>query len=106
MLSIIFEYLKYYVDSLSENILRGYRTKYEHGWLPHWAPLGYLNDPIARTIVPDPDRFPLMRRIWELMLSGAWIPRQIWQLASREWGPVLATAASLGRRTNRAQHHP
>src|SRR6202049_4052180 len=42
MLSIIFGYSKYYVDSLSENVRRGYRTKVAHGWLPGLAPLGYL----------------------------------------------------------------
>lgn len=54
MLSIIFGYSKYYVDSLSENIRRGNRTKIEMGWLPKMAPTGYLNDPKTRTIVPDP----------------------------------------------------
>ena len=40
MLSIIFGYSKYYVDSLSENIRRGLRTKLQHGWLPGLAPAG------------------------------------------------------------------
>src|SRR3990172_1524990 len=34
MLSIIFGYSKYYVDSLSENVRRGNRTKVENGWRP------------------------------------------------------------------------
>jgi hypothetical protein len=50
MLSIIFGYSKYYVDSLSENVRRGYRTKVQRGWLPGLAPLGYLNDKEAKTI--------------------------------------------------------
>src|SRR5437764_9343051 len=41
MLSIIFGYSKYYVDSLSENVRRGNRTKVQNGWLPHIPPLGY-----------------------------------------------------------------
>ena len=55
MLSIVFGYSKYYVDSLSENIRRGIRTKTENGWLPGLAPIGYLNDKANRSIVPDPD---------------------------------------------------
>lgn len=86
MLSIIFGYSKYYVDSLSENVRRGYRAKVQHGWLPGLAPLGYLNDKDAKTIVPDPDRFPLVRRMWTLMLTGAFPPRRIWELATRQWG--------------------
>jgi DNA invertase Pin-like site-specific DNA recombinase len=86
MLSIIFGYSKYYVDSLSENIRRGNRTKVEHGWLPCIAPLGYLNDKENRTIVPDPERFPLLRRMWELMLTGAYSPPRIRDIAVHEWG--------------------
>jgi len=44
MLSIIFGYSKYYVDSLSENVRRGFRAKVQHGWLPTIAPLGYSSD--------------------------------------------------------------
>ncbi len=49
MLSIIFGYSKYYVDSLSENVKRGNRTKVENGWLPNFAPTGYLNDKETKT---------------------------------------------------------
>ncbi len=86
MLSILFGYSKYYVDSLSENVRRGYRTKYEHGWLPTIPPIGYLNDKEAKTIIADPERFALIRRMWELMLTGAHSPRQIWETATHEWG--------------------
>ncbi len=86
MLSIIFGYSKYYVDSLSENIRRGNRTKIELGWLPKMAPTGYLNDKETRTIVPDYDRFPLLRRMWELMLTGACSPQKILGIATHEWG--------------------
>src|SRR6266545_4828543 len=86
MLSIIFGYSKYYVDSLSENVRRGNRAKRERGWLPNMAPTGYLNDREAKTIVVDPERFPLIRRMWELMLTGAYSPRQIWEIADKDWG--------------------
>ena len=86
MLSIIFGYSKYYVDNLSENIRRGIRTKLQHGWLPGLPPLGYFNEPRLRTIVPDPERFPLMRRMWEHMLTGTYSPRQIHEIASYHWG--------------------
>jgi DNA invertase Pin-like site-specific DNA recombinase len=86
MLSIVFGYSKYYVDSLSENVRRGYRTKVEHGWLPGLAPLGYLNDTTEKTIIPDADRFPLVRKLWQLMLTGAYSPRRLWETATRDWG--------------------
>ena len=86
MLSIIFGYSKYYVDNLSENIRRGLRTKLQHGWLPGLPPAGYLNEPDLRTIVPDPERFLLVRRMWELMLTGTYSPRQILDIATHQWG--------------------
>ena len=86
MLSIIFGYSKYYVDSLSENVRRGYRTKFENGWLPGLAPLGYLNDMEMKTIIQDPERFQLVREMWNLMLTGGYSPRKIWEIATHEWG--------------------
>jgi site-specific DNA recombinase len=86
MLSIIFGYSKYYVDSLSENVKRGNRTKIQRGWLPHLAPIGYLNDRETKTIIPDPDRFELVRRMWQLMLTGSYSIRHILRLATDEWG--------------------
>lgn len=86
MLSIIFGYSKYYVDSLSENVRRGNRTKVQKGWLPCFAPTGYLNDPATKTIVADPERFGILKRMWELMLTGIYSPRQILDIASHQWG--------------------
>ena len=86
MLSIIFGYSKYYVDSLSENVRRGYRTKVLHGWLPGLAPLGYLNDKESKTIIADPERFKLVQQMWRLMLTEAYSPRRIWEIATKDWG--------------------
>jgi DNA invertase Pin-like site-specific DNA recombinase len=98
MLSIIFGYSKYYVDSLSENVRRGNRAKFERGWLPNMAPTGYLNDHETKTIIPDPERFPLLRRMWELMLTGAYSPRRIWEIATREWGLRTKKRKRIGGR--------
>ena len=85
MLSIMFGQSKYYSDALSENVKRGNRTKLEKGWRPNKAPLGYLNDP-TKTISADPNTFPLIRRMFELALTGAYSPRQIAVIAREEWG--------------------
>jgi site-specific DNA recombinase len=77
MLSILFGQSKYYSDALSENVKRGIRTKLENGWLPGIAKIGYLNDAATHTIVVDPERFALIRELWELMLTGSYSPRRI-----------------------------
>ncbi len=89
MLAIMFGQSKYYVDSLSENIRRGNRTKREKGWLPSRAPIGYLNarsEAGEKNIVPDPDRFPVLKRIWELLLSGGYSVPQLLDLATNDLG--------------------
>lgn len=85
MLQIMFGQSKYYSDALSENVKRGIRTKIEKGWRSGKAPLGYLNDPVTRTIVPDPERLPLVRQMFDLLLAGI-CPKQIWEIARNEWG--------------------
>jgi site-specific DNA recombinase len=82
MLSIIFGYSKYYVDNLSENVKRGNRAKVERGWRPSRPPLGYRTDSATKTIVSDPERFPAVKEMWRMMVSGAYSPMQILDIAS------------------------
>lgn len=86
MLSIIFGYSKYYVDNLSENVKRGNRAKLSRGWRPNHAPIGYINDRATKTIVQDPAHFPVVRRIFDLMLTGAYSVERIAGIASTQWG--------------------
>jgi site-specific DNA recombinase len=90
MLSYIeFGMAQKYVDDLSRNVKRGLRTKVERGWYPSLAPLGYLNnktkDKGQRDISPDPERFRLVRQMWDLMLSGRYSAQQIARIANNHW---------------------
>lgn len=96
MLQIMFGQSKYYSDALSENVKRGIRTKRENGWQSGRPPVGYLNDPVTRTIVPDPERFPLVRRMFDLALAGQ-SPKQIALVARDEWGLTTAPGKHIGR---------
>ncbi len=93
--NIILMYIEFgmaqkYVDDLSKNVKRGLKTKIENGWYPGVAPAGYLNSTNkltgANTLIKDPERFPLIRRMWDLMLTGLYTPPQIQSLANNEWG--------------------
>lgn len=75
MLMIIFGHSKYQVDSLSEIVKRGNRTKREIGWLPGTPPIGYLNirgQSGMKIIGRDPERFPRIQELWTLFLSGGY----------------------------------
>ena len=97
MLAIMFGQSKYYVDSLSENVRRGNRTKREKGWYPAYAPIGYLNgrsEAGEKIIVPDPLRFALVKKLWELCLTGAYsVPE------------LRALAENLGLRSRKTRKH-
>ncbi len=66
MLNIAFGQSKYYIDSLSENVKRGLRQKLRRGEYPACAPVGYLNDLRAKTIMVDRKRSVAIRRAFEL----------------------------------------
>jgi site-specific DNA recombinase len=59
-----------YLQDLRRNVMRGMKGKAERGWQASKAPIGYKNDIESREIVPDPDRFRLVRKGWDMMLEG------------------------------------
>ena len=75
-----------YILDLSKNTKRGIESKLQKGGLPNIAPLGYLNDKENKTITKDPDRFPLVRKMWDLMLTGNYTAPKILDIANNEWG--------------------
>ena len=87
-----------YIRDLSENVKRGNRTKVQNGWLPCFAPTGYLNDHETKTILPDPDRFDLVQRMYRLVLTGAYTTRQVWEVATKEWNLRTSNAAAAADR--------
>ena len=70
MLNIAFGQSKYYIDNLSENVKRGLRQKVRRGVFPGPAPTGYLNNKVNRTIIPDPERFRMVKKLFEHYSTG------------------------------------
>ena len=75
-----------FILDLSKNTKRGMQSKLEKGWKNGVAPLGYLNDKENKTITNDPERFNLVRKMWDLMLTGNYTPPKILEIANNEWG--------------------
>jgi DNA invertase Pin-like site-specific DNA recombinase len=86
MLQIMFGQSKYYSDALSENVKRGNRTKIERGGWPNRAPIGYRNDKASQAVVPDPEHFPYVRKLFELMLTATHSIDAIVKIANEQWG--------------------
>ncbi len=85
-LQLEFGMAKKYVDDLSENVKRGNRAKLQQGWLPQCAPIGYKNDKETRTIVNDPERFAIVRRMWQHLLTEKYSVTEIHRKAVEDWG--------------------
>lgn len=84
-----------YIDDLRANVKRGNRARFEKGWPNHLPPIGYLNDTSAKTIVNDPQRFDLVRRMWDALFSGQ-RPREITRTATRQWGFLTVRRGKIG----------
>ena len=90
MMSVEFGMANQYVRDLSTNVKRELRRKAAMGWRPGKAPVGYLNSPDKekgkRVITKDPALFPLVRKMFELIMDGTYSPPTVWRLATNKWG--------------------
>jgi site-specific DNA recombinase len=87
-------------DKKGVDVKRGLKTKAEKGWLPSGAKPGYMNDKYAekgnKTVLKDPTRFSLIRKAWDLMLTGAYTPPQILRILNEEWGYTTPKHKRIG----------
>lgn len=75
-----------YILDLSRDTKRGLLKKLNAGWQTGIAPLGYLNDKENKIIIKDPERFNLIRKIWDLVLTGNYTPSKVLNITNNEWG--------------------
>lgn len=59
-----------FIHDLRKNVARGMDSKAARGWFPGRAPLGYRNNLYTNEIEPDPERFDLVRKGWDMLLTG------------------------------------
>ncbi len=92
MLAMQFGAAAKYTDDLSDAVKRGNRKVVEMGKVPGGVPIGYLKTheheltPGAGTVVPDPERFDLVKRLWKEVASSNCSISSLWQEARDEWG--------------------
>lgn len=76
-------------DDKSDVVKRGLKTKCEKGSMPGLAPLGYLNTPEliggSRYIKIDPERFDVLKQIWEMMATGQYAVSQLHEKLNKEF---------------------
>ena len=77
-------------DRTAYNVKTGMTTCARKGIYPACPPLGYSTDrggiKGARKREIDPIRFPLVRKMWDLMLTGSYTPYEVLTKANEQWG--------------------
>ncbi len=74
-----------YILDLIKNVNRWMNSKYEKGIRPTNTPLWYLNDKNERTIIDDPKRFHIVRKMWDLMITWNYSAPKILKIANEKW---------------------
>jgi len=89
MMSVEFGMANQFVRDLSVNVKRGFRAKYEMGFPPGIAKIGYVNDygkKGQRKIKADPERFELVRQLYLEFLTGKYSIRKLHEYAKNTLG--------------------
>ncbi len=88
MLALLCGQAKLENDNKGINVKRGLAGKIRKGWRPGRAPIGYLNNRSKekgdRDIIIDPERFPLVRKLWDVFLTGKYSVRQLHHVLAQE----------------------
>jgi site-specific DNA recombinase len=90
LMAVEFGMANQYSRDLAVNVTRGLNKKAELGWYPVQPPLGYLNSRTsakgANTILKDEQRWDIVRKLWDMMLTGSYTPPMILDIATKKLG--------------------
>ncbi len=93
---------QYYSAKLGVDVKRGLGDKLEMGRMPTLAPMGYLNTKLAtrgeNKIIVDPERFNIVRKMWDMILTGNYSAPQIREIATKKWGLLTPKKKKIGGR--------
>ena len=102
MLQFTMAQSQHYSAKLSKDVKRGNEKKRQMGGLTGQAPEGYINVRTSltgrgeATVERDPERFPLMRKAFDLFLTGEYSVQSIHTIMTDEWGYKTAVHGTRG----------
>lgn len=89
MLTLFCSQAKMENDNKSIDVRRGLLKKCEMGYPPGVAKVGYVNDygeKGKRSILPDRERFELVKKLWEMFLTGKYSVRKLLEYSDKTLG--------------------
>ncbi len=90
MLQMALSQSQYFSSKLGKDVKRGLEQKFNMGWQPNKVPEGYSNhrDSVKglSTIIIDEKRFLLLRKAFDMMLTGIYTVPQVLNKLNNEWG--------------------
>lgn len=97
MLQMTMSQSQYFSAKLSKDVKRGIESKLKTGQLSGAAPAGYVNkqDNNKKWIEPDPLRFPMIRKAFDMYLTGNYSVPQVLE-ALNDWGYTSIRKRKLG----------
>ena len=98
---------KHFIDNLREETSKGMTEKAEQGHWPSYAPIGYINNRETKLIEVDPDKAPLITRLFELYSTGKYSLKEIVTEASNLGIVHHRSGKNLGKsEIHRILHNP
>lgn len=101
LLYVEFAMSNQFINDLRKNTMRGLEDKLRAGISPTLAPVGYYNDTTKkqglRDILEDKERFLLVRKMWDLFLTGNYTPEKIMDIANNQWSFKQRNGRPLSR---------
>lgn len=94
MLQMTMSQSQYFSAKLSKDIRRGNEKKRQLGQLTGRAHEGFLN--VDKKIVIDPERFPLVRKAFDLYLTGEYSVNSILTIMTEDWGYTTVKRSRSG----------
>jgi site-specific DNA recombinase len=94
MLSVLFGAATKMTDDLAVGVKRGNKAIHERGRITGMPPVGYMKVREnysfrgAGKVVPDPERFHIVKRLWAAAADGETISN-IWRRACNDWGLTI-----------------
>ena len=90
-------------DNKGEDVKRGLRARLQAGVFPGRGPIGYMSDKYtergAKKNLVDPERFDIVRRMFDLMLTGNYTVLEIFRIVTKEWKFKTRQGTPIGRST-------